>query len=414
MKKMIRVVIILGALFLIYQIFIIFFINEHESTYSIKTSDNSFMIKEKYKKHGKFNMYYLRFEDKDKNSFVASYDLSKNRQSQVIKDIKTYKDGNLYCIAPILNDKEINNISCRQGNTQVSVSYLHQIKNNSINDFIDILKLQGYNLYDELDIDNKPIKKENNIAVYDNLDDNLYMTMWGYKGVYILKNDSINYKDFLDSDMYFNNYSILSGKYYVTLSVSGSQVISFFVVNIKEGGKMEKIIEKSISKNSYINGVYKNKVYFTDIENGIQYFINPELEKIEEVGSGDNCVYYNGKELQNINSKSLVDEKKLFIEKAISQKLIDVNGNYNYLESNGNYYYNDKNNIYEVVGDFYENKILLFSYDDFKEMKVKNNNVFGINGDTIYMYNNETGIRKVASNRELLYNYANIYDIYFD
>ena len=57
--------------------------------------------------------------------------------------------------------------------------------------------------------------------------------------------------------------------------------------------------------------------------------------------------------------------------------------------------------------------VIRFKFDDFKEMKVVNNNVFGIVGDTVYMYNNNIGLRKVAQNRELVYNYQNIYDIYY-
>ncbi len=415
MKKMIKIVIALGILFLLYQFFIIFLVSNHKTKYSIKTDDDSYMVDEQYKKHGKFNMYYLKIEDKDKNSFVATYDVGYNRQSEIVKDIRSYKDGNLYCIAPVLKDKYIKHISCKLGQDQVSVSYLHQIGNNSIDDFIAILKTQEYNVYNELDINNSIVKAENNVSIYGNLDEKLYLTVWGYKGVYVLNGGHVKYSDFLNHDIYSNEYGILCGKYYVVLSAQeGTTIGSFYVVNIKEGGKVQKDIDYSISKNTYINGIYNNKVYITDIDNKVQYAINPMTERIEEVGSGSDARYYDGKTLQKVSITSLTKEKKYFVKKAISQKLINANGNHNYIESYGNNYYQEGNNVYQVVGKYYDNKVLLFTFIDFKELRVLNNNVFGMVGDNVYVYNDETGLKKAVNYREFIYNYKNMYDVFID
>ena len=133
MKKMVTVVLLLGAIALIYQFFVSFVISRHDASYSVKTSDNSYMVKENYRKEKNFNMYSLLIEDKDKNTFAAIYNVDLNRSSRIIKDVKEYSDGNLVCIAPILKDKKIENLSCRLDNNQVSISYLHQIGNTSIN-----------------------------------------------------------------------------------------------------------------------------------------------------------------------------------------------------------------------------------------------------------------------------------------
>lgn len=414
MKKMIKIVIALGILFLIYQFFILFLVNNHKTKYSVKTDDNSYMVNEQYKKKGKFNMYYLRIEDKDKNSFVATYDVGYNRQSEIVKDIRTYNDGSLYCIAPVLKDKQIEYISCKLGQNQVSVSYLHQIGNSGVDDFIAILKTQGYNLYNELDIQNSIVKAENNVSVYGNLDEKLYLTVWGYKGVYTLNGGHVKYTDFLDKDIYFNEYGILSGKYYVVLVPQGMTIGSFYVVNIKEGGKVQKDVDYSISKNTYINGIYNNKVYITDIDNKVQYAINPMTEKMEEVGSGTNAKYYDGKTLQTVDISSLTKEKKYFITKAIPQELITKNGQHDYIESHGNYYYQEGSNVYQIVGENYENKVLLFTSNDLKEVRVKNNNVFFITGNYVLTYSNEKGLKKAINYREFLYNYKNMYDVFID
>lgn len=414
MKKMITVVLLLGAIALIYQFFVSFVISKHDANYSIMTSDNSYMIKENYKKEKDFNMYSLLIEDKSKNTFAAIYNVDLNRSSRIIKDVKEYSDGNLVCIAPILKDKKIENISCKLDNNQVSITYLHQIGNTSINNFINSLKQEGYTFNNEIDSNNNISSTSSNISTFDNLEDNLYVTMWGYKGVYILNQNKIEYKDYLSKDSYFNTYSILCDKYYVSLDTDETEINAFYVANIKDGGKAHIDFDFSLSKNSYINGIYKGKVYVTDIDKRVEYAINPASEKIEEVGSGANAKYFDGESLKKVDISELVNEKKYFLDSKIDESISSKYNGQNLIYSHDSYYYKDSNNnVYQVLKDFPDYKILLFKFDEFKEMKVKNNNIFGIVGDTVYMYNNNIGLKKVAQNRELTYNYQNIYDIYY-
>ncbi len=414
MKKMVTVVLLLGAIALIYQFFVSCVISRHDAAYSIKTSDNSYMVKENYKKEKSFHMYSLLIEDKDKNVFAAIYNVDLSRSSRIIKDVKEYSDGNLICIAPILKDKKIENLSCTFDKKQVSVSYLHQIGNTSINKFVDNLKQDGYTFNNEIDLNNNISSTTSNISTFDNLEDNLYVTMWGYKGIYLLNQNKIEYKDYLSKDSYFNTYSILCDKYYVSLDTDESEIGAFYVANIKDGGKAHIDFDFSLSKNSYINGIYKGKIYITDIDRRVEYAINPATEKIEEVGSGKKAKYFDGESLKEVDISELVNEKKYFIDKKIDEKISSKYSDLNLIYSHDSYYYKDSNNnVYQVLKDFSDYKILLFKFDDFKEMKVVNNNVFGIVGDTVYMYNNNIGLRKVAQNRELVYNYQNIYDIYY-
>ncbi len=414
MKKMVTVVLLLGAIALIYQFFVSCVISRHDAAYSIKTSDNSYMVKENYKKEKSFHMYSLLIEDKDKNVFAAIYNVDLSRSSRIIKDVKEYSDGNLICIAPILKDKKIENLSCTLDKKQVSVSYLHQIGNTSINKFVDNLKQDGYTFNNEIDLNNNISSTTSNISTFDNLEDNLYVTMWGYKGIYLLNQNKIEYKDYLSKDSYFNTYSILCDKYYVSLDTDESEIGAFYVANIKDGGKAHIDFDFSLSKNSYINGIYKGKIYITDIDRRVEYAINPATEKIEEVGSGKKSKYFDGESLKEVDISELVNEKKYFIYEKIDEKISSKYSGLNLIYSHDSYYYKDNNNnVYQVLKDFPDYKILLFKFDDFREMKVVNNNVFGIVGDTVYMYNNNIGLRKVAQNRELVYNYQNIYDIYY-
>ena len=367
MKKMVTVVLLLGAIALIYQFFVSCVISRHDAAYSIKTSDNSYMVKENYKKEKSFHMYSLLIEDKDKNVFAAIYNVDLNRSSRIIKDVKEYSDGNLICIAPILKDKKIENLSCTLDKKQVSVSYLHQIGNTSINKFVDNLKQDGYTFNNEIDLNNNISSTTSNISTFDNLDDNLYVTMWGYKGIYLLNQNKIEYKDYLSKDSYFNTYSILCDKYYVSLDTDESEIGAFYVANIKDGGKAHIDFDFSLSKNSYINGIYKGKIYITDIDRRVEYAINPATEKIEEVGSGKKSKYFDGESLKEVDISELVNEKKYFIYEKIDEKISSKYSGLNLIYSHDSYYYKDSNNnVYQVLKDFPDYKILLFKFDDFK------------------------------------------------
>ena len=37
-----------------------------------------------------------------------------------------------------------------------------------------------------------------------------------------------------------------------------------------------------------------------------------------------------------------------------------------------------------------------------------------MSNDTLYLYNDDIGLRKIVSNNEFKYNYKNIYNLYFD
>lgn len=414
MKKMLTIVCILGVLSLLYQFFVLLIMNQHEANYSIKTETNSFMVEEAYHKKDGFNIYNLKIEDKDKRVFVSSIDKNLNRQSRVIKDIKEYQANNLYCVAPIFKDKKIENVLCLFNNSQVSVSYLHQIGNSDVDIFINNLKNEGYDVNSEIDKSTNIVKTEDNISIYDEIDENMFTTIWGYKNLYVLNNKEITKKDLLSKDSYFNDYGILSGKYYVIMNSDDNDFISFYVVNIKDGGKAKIEFDYTISKNSYFNGIYNGKIYLTDIGNSRQYVINPATEKIEEVGTSKECKYFDGESLKNVNISDLVGEKKYFVDKKIDDDITNKYTGYSLIESYGNYYYQDSNGgVYQVIGNYPDYKVLLFQFNDFKELKVVHNNIFGISKDTIYRYNNSIGIRKVATYRELSYNYKNMYDIYY-
>lgn len=406
MKKMIRVIIVLGVLSLIYQFIINFFLTNKEYNYSIKNDENEFMITENYKKKNGYNLYTFLIKDKEENTFVYDYEGDLNSQSRVIKDIEIYKNNNLYCIAPVFKDKKIDNIICRYNNELVTYTYMQQIGNVEVDGFINDLQTK-YTVNTSYREMNSAKTDYGNISYYNDMDSNLYFSIWNYKNLYKINNNQADSIDLLKTDLYENEFSIACDKYYVVVNIDNG-FNYYYVANIKDGGKAEIYTNDEVSNNIYINGCYKSKVYLTDIINKKQYEIDAKHEKVTTLVSGK---YYDGVKLNTVDISTLVKEKRYFTDTILPEEITKQYGN-DIKYANGNYYFINDNKVYKVVGDNYNEKILLFVLGGAHELKALNNNIYVISGSTVYMYNNINGLKKVIEDRELIYNSKNIFNVY--
>lgn len=405
MKKLLKIIFVLGILFLVFQFIVNLFIKQHRVKYSILNDDNDYSIVELYNKNG----YYFKVVDKDKKTFNFYTDISFNKQEKIIKDIQYYKADDLVCILPIYKNKKIGNLACNFNNEQVSYSYLEQINNVSIKNIVKKIKNSGYQSY-ELE-DSKITKAKDGIYVYPkNIDDDYIFTTWFYKGIYIINNNGIEKKEFLDYDSYENDYSRLVGKYYVTFNTDNKSNYRYYEIityNIQDSG-MKKIELENVSLNTYINGVYDNKMYFTDLDSKIQYVLDPYRNSIEKL---DGYHYYFNNELKTISKVDFFSSNKVFsdiiINKNISNKYEDVE----IKMSDNNYYFKTKDGVvYEIINDDFDHPIKLFQFNDLVEWNVKHGLISGISKNTLYTYTNRNGLRPVIVNNELIYNYKNICD----
>ncbi len=384
MKKVIFVVIIVVILFMSLSNLLS---KNHKVNYMIKTKTNKYQIEEIYEK----NNYLFTISDKNNKKFVYQTTVN-SKDKKIITDIVNYQDGNLYCIAPVFN-KSIENIVCRLGKQIVSYQYLKQKKDNRIDTFINNLKKTKYEINTEFLEENKKVSSKNNIALYGDIDENIHVILWNYSRVFLINKESLTKINLLKKDAYENNYSSLIDKYYIVLNTDKFYYNNFFVIDVLKGTKSNLKIDDEISRKIYFNGDYSKKLYLTDIENNKQYIINPKKKQITKTEPK----YYNGKKLKNISIEELVKNKKYFVSK---QK--EFNKQYH------NYYVKQGKVIQKINGQ----ELILLQFDNFYELKIIDNNIFGINDDTLYMYNNKIGLKKLISNRELIYNYKNIYDIY--
>ncbi len=414
MKKLIPILLILIFIGCGGQAVIQSLIKHRNVNYSIKTKDNSYLIKEKMIFQNKKSNYYFEILDKENHYFDFYYSGEFNRQSNVIKDIKYYNYNDLYCIFPIFKRGKNDDIFCNYKKKQVSYSYLKQINNTDINKVIKELKKQNYN-YSSWKDSNSSIKEDNYDIYIDNIPNDMIFTMWFYKGIYVLKDGKIDKRDWLNNDTYENNISAIVGRFYVSVNTdqtSGNEYAEFYLTDIKNSGKNRIDIDPRISTNMYVNGEYDGKYYYTDLNNKIQYSLNPEKGKIEEVGNEkDGFKILINNKLENINSKEFLKDKVYFTNDVTNNVLETKYDAVSVKEDNQYYYFLTKNGDFcRISIDDLKNPVYLFNFSNVSEWSVKNNNIKIVIGDMLYFYNDNSGLVPIIKNSELKYNYKNICD----
>lgn len=364
--------------------------------HKVKYENNKYEVSERF--IIKENKHYYEFEITKKNekyTYILNEKL--NKRKEIIKDIKEYKEGNIKCILPIYKKKIDNELYCIENSNQVSNYYL---KDNE--DYNKILsKVKKYKI-NKLTTSKKKTKYENMIIYQENILDDYAYLIWNYKGIYIIKNNDIKYQEFLKYDLYDNIMNALTSRYYVLFentSVNGIENIHCYDL-IKDKYKTIKLEEK-IDKDSYINGVYNDKIYVTDKKNKIQYRIDVKKEKIEEIGN-EALGYIKDPS----NEKDVLNKSDFFLEEVYFNSMYIEEENYSeVIEKNDKYYFRTDSSFYERISN---NNILLFNIDNIKEWQVYDKDILVLKDNEVYLYNNENGLNKIIEYNELNYNYENI------
>ena len=164
-----------------------------------------------------------------------------------------------------------------------------------------------------------------------------------------------------------------------------------------------------LNKQSYINGVYDNKLYIFDKSDKRQFEFDPYTDEINLVGTVDNegIVINNGKKesisVYDLEKSEVKFTEDLSIYSKLDYDAIYVDDDYAVYSKEGTYY--------KVYNDYVDIPIYLFYEPDIHNVKVANGNVYYIKGDLLYKHNS-FGSFVVASRNEFIYNYDNIFDVY--
>lgn len=403
MKKRVKSIIFILIIVLIILFILKFIKKEHSVTYSI----NKYTVKENFYLKEKEHWYDLIIQSK-KNNFSYSLNKKLDKKKKIIKEIKTYKKNNLTCIIPIYKKSSSSNIYCNLKNKSVSANYLLETENTDFNSILKQAKKYKIKL-------NHPSSKKTTykkLTVYQkDIQDNYKYLVWNYKGIYILSKEELLYQKILDYDLYDNIMSTVTKRYFVLFentSVNGIENIYYYDL-VKNKLHTYKLDDK-LSKDSYINGVVDNLIYVTDKKAKKQYIINIKKEKIEEVGNEERLYqkYQNGN-LKQLSKSDFFMTNQYFTNETVKDKVLkskDLRKEYNY------FYYLEDNNMYRTLDSNKKNPTLLFKLDNIKDWKIIDRDILMIVDDSLYLYNEESGLTKIIESNELKYNYINICNVW--
>lgn len=395
-------------IFVIIVVFIVLSITNYlKKEHTVKYKISNYDIKEHFylsKGH-----YYDMIITNKKKKYIYTINEDLGKDKKIITDIKEYKSNDLTCIVPVYKENITNNFYCLLNKQQVSANYLYDTNNS---DFKKIYKkAKKHNI--KLSQNNKSKKNYKNLVVYQkNISKDHFYFIWNYKGIYVVSKDEIKYKKFIDYDIYDNVMDCVVDDYYVLFdnsSVNGIEDVYYYDINKDKLDKFE--LKTKLTKNSYINGVVDNSIYVTDRKQKKEYAVKIKDKTITEVDNDQTkyLVYDNNikKELTKSDyfMKDFFFDNNLIIDKKIT-KSKELKKEYNY------YYFIEDSKLYKALDTNKTHRIFLAELDNITDWLVRDREVLLLRDDTIYVYIDGKGLRKILTTNELKYNYKNIYDLW--
>ena len=419
MKKILGILIILFVAYLGLQVAFNIFSNGHEYDYVTTTNGTNYNIKE-VKIHnvaGELDNYYFEIDYNNKKFLYQT--LQKiNSPSHVIENIYSYNSDNYTCVLPIFDGGLIlTDIMCNKDNV---IYYYHDLVGNeaSLDSFAESLTDTGYDK--KMWTDDATSKVYDNISVYkSNIQENHYLTLTNYKGVYIVDAASTKNIDLFDKDNYKQPLSVLAGKFYVVADYNTQYRFHKFIkVNVTNGNIDDFTFEHDISFDSYIQGVHNNSFYLFDKDNKKQYEVTPTKNTVLEVGNEqDDIKIYNGNEVTRIkvseakNNTILFDNQEYKLDNQNYDKLYKIGG-----DKSGFYYMfkkeGDKYKVYRANVQSPNQITYLFDSTDINRIIYKDDYIYYINNDTIYYFSDKTSSKKVIQYNELQFNNSLTFSLY--
>lgn len=368
-------------------------------SYKLNVDGNKIKIKEMFE----IDNYYIEIKTKNNVYPFRIYE-DLNDKRKIVKDIYLYKDKNIECILPVINDNLYTDMMCYKDNILYDYSTLVN-ENNSLDKYVESIELYSNNNFKNESIDTKIIgtvkyNKFNNV--------NNIVAITTYKGL-IINNKEIK---LFEKDIYNNKISTFIDNYYLIADYEKDYSFNYFyVVNLgsKEISKLET--KNDISYDSYIQGIVDNKVYLYDKDNEIQYEIDIKENKIDIVSDEKYIKYYSNKKWEKMNKVKA--NKEIYFD----YESLDNNfSKFDNVEETDEYYYLfkkdgisyklyrvDKNNIdaYKYILDVPTTNVYF-----------NNNYLYYVYKNKLYYYNDSTGLKTILENSELEFNDTIKYYIY--
>lgn len=407
---MIKKIITFSLLLLFLTLLLEFSINYFKTSHHVEYDISGYMVEEDYiKKSGKD--YYLIKASKDGKEYIFNAQNEFNKNEKIIKEIIPYDTDDISCATIIYTNNSSSTPLCYKD--KILHSYISVENEPGMSEY-----LKQLNKYAE---DKITSSDESYVFAYNEIyKNNLYknedIIMYNYKNIIKINGERTMTFDFSNKDVFKNEYGTLVGKYYVIPKMRNNIEFSHYLIVDLEKETVEEIdlareVSANISSQMYVNGIYNSNLYIFDKSNLVQYEINPDKGEIKVVGNKDKkgIVYKNGQE-EETGVYTLNNEKVTFTENYDAYKEIDYDQIF--LTSNGAVYVKD-GVFYKVYNNYLKNPIYLFEAKNVQDIKVKEDNIYYINDQFLYRYN-DYGNVKILKREQFKYDYTNIYDVYFE
>lgn len=407
---MIKKIITFSLLLLFLTLLLEFGINYFKTSHHVEYDISGYTVEEDYiKKSGKD--YYLIKASKDGKEYIFNAQNEFNKNEKIIKEIIPYDTDDISCATIIYTNNSSSTPLCYKD--KILHSYISVENEPGMSEY-----LKQLNKYAE---DKITSSDESYVFAYNEIyKNNLYknedIIMYNYKNIIKINGERTMTFDFSNKDVFKNEYGTLVGKYYVIPKMRNNIEFSHYLIVDLEKETVEEIdlareVSAKISSQMYVNGIYNSNLYIFDKSNLVQYEINPGKGEIKVVGNKDKkgIVYKNGQE-EEIGVYTLNNEKVKFTENYDAYKEIDYDQIF--LTSNGAVYVKD-GVFYKVYNNYLKNPIYLFEAKNVQDIKVKEDNIYYINDQFLYRYNDYGNVR-ILKREQFKYDYTNIYDVYFE
>lgn len=374
-------------------------ISFNDISYSLSVDNNKFKIKET-RDDGN---YYIEI-DSGKYIYPIRIYNDLNNQKKIIKGILFYRENNLECILPVIDDKIYTDFMCYKD----SILYnYHNIRGtyDSLDNYVSSIKL--YNTEKYQDTPSKSMSIGNiEYNFFDNFKNTIAITT--YKGL-VINGEELN---IFKNDIYNNKISVFVDKYYLVADYESEYSFSYFyLINLLNKEVVKLANEENISYDSYIQGIVDGKVYLYDKDNEAQYEINVYDRKINLVSSNNYVNYYSKGKWTKIN-KAKANKVLYFDYSSLDNNFTD----YDYVKDIGNYYYLFKKDgisykLYRVD----KNNLQVYKYlieVPTTNIEFKEDFLYYVYKNKLYYYSDNLGFKTILQDLELEFNDTIKYYIY--
>ena len=410
MRKLFGMVVLLFFIYFLYQVTFVYFQGGHNINYELTDGDNTIKVNEILRSSNKYDSdnYSVSLTINDTEFNIQTF-YNFGRSSNIIKNVKYYKDDNYQCIfVKYRNNEILNDILCMSNNIMISYHNLTNISD-GLKEFADSITTYGYDESNWKDDTATEKTTEGSTLYSDNLIDNHYIGISTSSGFYRVNTiDEMKYVK-LYTNTLNGEEPLLKGfvndKYIVT-NYDDNELYRFYVANMMNSGS-SLFASTTISNSTYTLGSYGTSLYIYDPTTKKEYELDYAAQNLIEVGNEETDILYysNGKWQRTSITSDLANLKfgnsySNDYTNADYEKIIKVGNEYGYY-----YLFKKTDGKYVAYRSDITKKdalMYLFTTSSLNNLIFNDDYIYYVSDGNLKYYSDETGNRTVLNNGEIL------------